>query len=84
MNTIAISDLRNDLPSIIDRISRNLERLTITVSGKVKAVLISQEELESLEETAEILSIPGMLESIKKSSKQIREGKTTPLSKLKI
>lgn len=84
MDTIAISDLRFNLPSVVDRISRNLERLTITVSGKAKAVLISKEELESLEETAEILAIPGALEAIKKGSKEAHNHKGIPFSKIKI
>lgn len=75
MNTIAISELRANLPSLINRVSEKLERLVITVSGKPKAVVISPEELESLEETAEILATPGALKAIKKSQKEIREGK---------
>jgi prevent-host-death family protein len=79
MNTIAISELRANLPSLINRVSEKLDRLVITVSGKPKAVVISPEELESLEETAEILATPGALKAIKKSQKQIREGKSITL-----
>jgi len=75
MNTIAISELRANLPTLINRVSEKLERFVVTVSGKPKAVVISPEELESLEETAEILAIPGALEAIRKSQKEIREGK---------
>ncbi len=75
MDTIAISDLRANLPRLINRVSERLERLVITVSGMPKAVVISPEELESLEETAEVLATPGALEAIKKSRKEIREGK---------
>ena len=75
MNTVAISDFRSNLPSLINQVSQKLTRFTITVSGKPKAIVISPEELESLEETAQILSIPGALKTIKKSQKQIREGK---------
>ena len=65
-NTIAISDLRSNLPGFIKRVSGNLERFIVTVSGKPKAVVISADELESLEETAEILAIPKALQEIKK------------------
>ena len=75
MNLVAISDFRANLPRLINQVSERLERLVITVSGKPKAVVISPEELESLEETAEILATPGALEAIKKSRKEIREGK---------
>jgi len=68
MNTIAISQLRNNLPSIVNNISLYLKRLVISVSGEPKVVLMSLEELESLEETAEILSVPNAYKKIMTSS----------------
>lgn len=49
MNTIALSDLRANLPSIIKKMEHGLDKLIITVSGKPKAVLVSLKYLESLE-----------------------------------
>lgn len=83
MDTIAVSDFRANLPSLINQVSEKLKRFIITVSGKPKAVVMSIDELESLEETAEILSIPGALEAIKKSQKQIRKGEFITLDELK-
>ena len=40
------------------------------------AVLISEDEYESLQETLELLSIPGFRESIVKSAKQAEKGET--------
>ncbi len=82
MNIIAVSDLRMNLPSLIKEVSNKLKRFIITVSGKPKAVVISIDELESLEETAEILSIPGALKKINESKKQVREGKYITLEEL--
>jgi len=81
-NPISISDARANLPELVNKVSNNLDRVVITVSGKPMAILMSNEELESIEETAEILAIPGALESIKRGTKQIREGKSVPLSEL--
>ena len=39
-------------------------------------VLLSEEEYESLQETLELLSIPGFRESIAKSVKQMEKGET--------
>jgi len=83
MDIVAISNLRANLPSFVDEVSEKLKRLIVTVSGKPKAVIISLEELESLEETAEILAVPGALEKIKKSQKQIKEGKFITLDEFK-
>lgn len=40
------------------------------------AVLLSQEDYDSLLETLELLSTPGLLKSIQKARKEIKEGKT--------
>ncbi len=40
------------------------------------AVLMSEDEYESLQETLELLSIPGFRESIAKSVEQIEKGET--------
>lgn len=82
-NPIPISDARANLPDLVSKVSENLDRVVITVNGKPKAVLVSAEELESLEETAEVLAIPGALESIKKSEKQIKKGQFVLLEDLK-
>jgi len=81
-NLVAISDARANLPELVNRVNKNLDRVVITINGQPKAVLLSEEELESLEETAEILAIPGAKESIKKGKKQIKEGKFVKLSDL--
>ncbi len=80
---ISISDARANLPNLVAKISSTLGRVTITVNGQPKAILVSAEELESLEETAEILAIPGALESIRKGESQIRKGEFIALEDLK-
>jgi len=83
MDTIALSELRTNLPGIIKKMADGLDRLIVTVSGRPKVVMLSLEEFESLEETAEILSIPGALEAIKEGEKEARAGKLIPLNKIK-
>lgn len=60
-----------------------MNRIAINVKGQPKVILISTEKLESLEETVEVLSIPGALESIKKGQEQIKNGEFVLLSDLK-
>lgn len=84
MNTVAISQFRNNLPRIIDDIANYMKRVVISVSGKPKAVVLSLDELESLEETAEILSIPGAYQKIKKGLREAKEGKMKLLKDIKI
>ncbi|MFC1727766.1 type II toxin-antitoxin system Phd/YefM family antitoxin [Patescibacteria group bacterium] len=82
MTTIAISDFRAMLPKLISEVDSKLKRFVVTVSGKPKAVVMSLDELESLEETAEILSTPGALKAIKQSQKEIKQGKYITLKEL--
>ncbi|MCL4267512.1 MAG: type II toxin-antitoxin system Phd/YefM family antitoxin [Anaerolineae bacterium] len=46
------------------------------------AVLLSEAEYESLIETLELLSQPGLYESIKQADKEIREGDTYSLDEV--
>lgn len=81
-NLIPISDVRANLPNLVNKVNKDLDRVVITVNGQPKAILVSAEELESLEETSEILAIPGAKKSIKRGIKQIKKGQFIPLSKL--
>ena len=82
-NLISISDARANLPDLVKKVNKNLERVTITINGKPKAVLVSEEELASLEETAEILAIPGAKKRIIRGAEEIKKGKFVKLADLK-
>lgn len=81
-NILPISEVRDNLPSLVDKINKRDDRIIITVNGKPKAVMMNLEELEAIEETAEILAIPGAKEAIKRGERQIKKGQFIPLSKL--
>ena len=82
-NLIAISDVRANLPKLVNSVNKNMDRVVITVNGQPKAVLVSEEELSSLEETAEIFAEnPNILKDLAKSEKQIKEGKFVLLKDL--
>lgn len=82
MNVIAISQFRNNLPKFIDEVGEYMKRFVISVSGKPKAVVLSLEDLESLEETAEILAIPGAKKSIRMGLKQAKKRQGAALKNL--
>jgi antitoxin YefM len=84
MNTIAISQFRNNLPKLIDDVNNYMKRIVISVSGQPKAVVLSFDELESLEETAEILSSPSAYKKIKIGEAQAKKKKGISLRSLKI
>ena len=80
---ISVSKARTNLPNLINKVSINMDRIVITVNGQPKAALISADELESLEETAEILAIPGAKNSILEGLKQAKKGRGVTISDLK-
>ena len=83
VDTIPISQVRNDLSSLVDKVSDLSRTVYITVKGKVKAALISAAELELLNETLEVLSDPEAMEAIKHSQADIKAGRTIPWSVVK-
>ena len=82
-NLISISDVRANLPELVNKVGNTMDRVIITVNGQPKATLVSAEELESLEETAEVLTIPRIKESILRGLKQAKKNQGKLLSSLK-
>ena len=75
MSTLTASEARAKLYRLIDQAAESHEPITIT-GKRNSAVLISEEDWSSVQETLFLLSIPGMRESI-------REGMDTPVEELK-
>lgn len=71
MSSITATEARANLYRLIDEAAESHQPLLIT-GKRNKAVLISEEDWEAIQETLFLLSIPGMRESI-------REGLEAPL-----
>ena len=64
MNTITASEARAGLYRLIDQTAESHK--PVIISGKrANAVLVSEEDWSSIQETLYLLAIPGMRESIK-------------------
>ena len=71
MRTVSVTNARNDLFNLIKEVAESSE--PIQIRGKNgNAVLLSEDDWRSIQETLYLLSIPGMKESI-------IEAKNTPL-----
>ena len=68
---VPISEARAKLPELIKKIALLGKHLIITRNGRAEAVMLSPEELETLE----IMADKNTLESIKRAKKDIKEGK---------
>ena len=73
MDTINVTQARNDLFSVIDSVLEG--RMTTITSKKGNAVLLSEEEWNELMETLYLLSDPDTLPAV-------REARATPTSEL--
>ena len=71
-----ISVLRKDLFNSIDKVIEYNETITVNTK-KGNAVIISEEEFNSMIETIYLVSQPGLLEKIKKGEKEDIDSMTT-------
>lgn len=71
MPTLSATEARSNLYRLIDQASSSHEPIVIT-GKRGNAVLISEDDWRSIQETIFLLNIPGMRESI-------REGLATPI-----
>lgn len=66
MEKLTISDAQKNLNDIVKSVAQENKVIQIA-NQEQSAVLISQKNYESLQETLELLSIPGFRESIQRS-----------------
>ena len=78
---LALVDVKNRLSEVVDRLEREHGRVVITKHGRPAVVMLSVEDLESLEETLEILSNPTLMADIREAQAEETTVTTTPLSK---
>jgi len=68
MTSITATEARKKLYRLIDEVEESHEAVHIT-GKRGKAVLVSEDDWSSIQETLYLLSIPGMGESIRKGLK---------------
>lgn len=83
MNVVPISKVRRSLPEIIENASTLWQRTLVTVGGKAKAVLISANELELLDNTIEVLSDSKTMKALKLGKKDVKKGNLVDWKELK-
>jgi len=75
MTDVTATEARSNLYRLIDETAESHQPVTIT-GKRNNAVLVSEEDWRSIQETLYLLAVPGMRESI-------REGMETPISECK-
>jgi antitoxin YefM len=78
---VSLADVKNRLSEVVERLERDHGRVIITKHGRPAAVMLSVEDLESLEETLAILSDPSLMRDIQRSAREARAGTTVRLNR---
>jgi antitoxin YefM len=74
MSTLSVGDARNSFSRLLAEVESTHERVTITRHGQPVAVVLSPDDLASLEETLHILSTPGAAEAIAEGTAELDAG----------
>jgi antitoxin YefM len=77
--TLPLATVKARLSEIIDRISKQQDRVIVTRNGRPAAVLLSPDDLESLEETLTVLSDPQLLRHLRDGKRAASRGDVMPL-----
>ena len=76
MHSVPLSEAKDKLSGLVDRVEREHETIEITRHGRAAAVLMSKDALESLHETLFWLSQPGIREDVAEARRQLTVGET--------
>jgi len=62
---MSLADVKNHLSEVVERLEREHGRVVITKHGRPAAVVLSIEDLDSLEETLDVLSSTALMDDIR-------------------
>ncbi len=72
--TVPFSDAKSHLSELADRVEQDHDRILVTRNGRPSFVLVSPDDLESLEETLDIVRDPDLVASIERSRGEAARG----------
>jgi antitoxin YefM len=82
--TLPLSSVKSHLSELVDRVEGQHDRVVVTRNGRPAAVLISNEDLDELEETLAIMSDSALMAQIRESEQTLTEGEQgTTLAELR-
>lgn len=81
--TLPLAEIKKRLSEIVDGVEARHDRVVLTRRGRPAAVILSPEDLESLEETLAILSNPAAVRAIRRAEREIDHGKALGADELR-
>jgi len=79
--SMALKDVKNHLSEVVDQVEREHDRVVITKHGRPAAVVLSVDDLASLEETLDIAGRPALIKQIRASLTELPAGEAEILTK---
>lgn len=76
-----LADVKNRLSEVVERLEREHGRVVITKHGRPAAVVLSIEDLDSLEETLDVLDSTVLMEDVRAGVSELASGAAVPLTK---
>jgi antitoxin YefM len=79
--SMALKDVKDHLSEVVDQVEREHGRVVITKHGRAAAVVLSVDDLASLEETLDIAGRPTLIKQIRASLADLAAGDAEVLTK---
>ncbi|AFM20025.1 MULTISPECIES: type II toxin-antitoxin system Phd/YefM family antitoxin [Mycolicibacterium] len=76
MRTVPLSEAKDKLSALVEEADTTHEVIQITRHGRVAAVIMSADDLESLTETLHALTTPGVVDGLRQADADYAAGNT--------
>jgi antitoxin YefM len=80
---LPLSEIKKRLSEIVDGVEQHHDRVVLTRNGRAVAVILSPEDLESIEETVDILSDPAAVQQIRRAEAELDAGSSISAEELR-
>ncbi len=81
-DTMPLAEVKAKFSEMIDRVEAQHDRITVTRNGRPAAVLMSPEDLASLEDTLDLLSNPNAIVEIERARNEVAAGDSLTAAEL--
>lgn len=79
--SMALKDVKDHLSEVVDRVEREHDRVVITKHGRPAAVVVSIDDLESIEETLDVAGRPELMKQIRTSLTELANDEAEVLTR---
>ena len=82
-DVLPLAEVKAKFSEMVDRVEQQHDRITVTRHGRPAAVLMSADDLASLEDTLDLLSDPNALADIAQSRRDVEAGSVVSPAQLR-